>query len=253
MPNSTDAIAILNQVHLGFGKRQVLSDLTLEIHTGEVLTILGRVGAGKTQILRLLAGLVIPQAGSVAYTPKLESQNVGMIFQNDLLLPWLSVGENLAIVKRPETSDTAVHAGRHFAIDAFDAPAFMSRMPRELSGGMRQRVNLARGFINGDPLVLMDEPFSVFDPAEKHVLLKAFLKLQNTTRVTTVMVTHDIREALAVSNRIAYLSSQTRQISEIYDNPFRGELNEVELFAHADYRLLHQALTLLYHQESPTQ
>lgn len=241
MENKRDILVSLDRVSLRYGSREVFSGISIGVARGEVLGVLGRVGSGKTRILRLICGLEEPTEGTVTLRSPVQKGHIGYVFQNDLLIPWLTVGENLLCCARGRMDSLEI---------GFGARNFFDLKPDHLSGGMKQKVNLARGFLNKDPLVLMDEPFGSLDPVEKQELSTDFLALQQRAGTSVVFVTHDIREAILLCDRIAFLSSRRKGISAVLDNPFRGKLDEHELYASPDYRAFFRQITEIYSHEA---
>ncbi len=239
---------VFKDVTLRYGQTTVLDRLNLSVETGEVFGILGCVGAGKTRLLRLMAGLEQPESGTIDFSPEIRGQPVSYIFQQDLLVPWLTVGENLRLCKRVKRENAGQISDwlicKQLGLDLIEG-----KMPYQLSGGMRKKVNFARGFINEDRLILMDEPFGALDPAQKRDIQQGFLLLTQKVEMTAVLVTHDIREALLVCDRIAFLSAKTKRLNEGVVNPFRGRFDVNELFGEPQYREIFQAALDFYDDE----
>lgn len=240
------AAVVLKNVDLRYGEQTILDDLNLTVERGEVFGILGCIGAGKTRILRLIAGLETPRAGTVEFDG--PRRPVSYIFQQDLLVPWLTIGENLRLCLRDPALKTRPLSEwsvcRQLGLDLIE-----HKKPFQLSGGMRKKVNFARGFINEDPLILMDEPFGALDPAQKRDIQQGFLSVMSAARATAVLVTHDIREALLVCDRIAFLSGKSKRLSDGIVNPFRGRFDANELFGEVRYRELFQEALDFYDRE----
>jgi NitT/TauT family transport system ATP-binding protein len=199
-----------------------LSDIDLHVAEGEFLCLLGPSGCGKTTLLRLLAGLDLPAAGSISYNgspiqgPSLER---GVVFQNYSLFPWFTLAENieLALSKSHPQNDAAwrhAHAQDYLArVGLADSAA---QYPSLLSGGMQQRGAIARALALGSPVLLMDEPFGALDPINRAKLQDLLLELWASPRKTVVFVTHDVEEALYLADRVVVLgSSPGRIIQEI--------------------------------------
>lgn len=235
-------LAYLKSASLRYRDHIVLERVDLSVKRGEVFGILGRIGAGKTRILRLIAGLEQPQEGEAGH-----SGSLSYIFQNDLLLPWLTVGENLRLcIRDPQKS--ARPLADWLVCRQLGVPAMEKLKPFELSGGMRKKVNFARGFINDDPLILMDEPFGALDPAQKREMQRSFLSSMGEKK-TAVLVTHDVSEALLVCDRIAFLSTREKKLTGIVENPYRGRFEAADLMAEAGYRAIYQQATDFYESE----
>jgi NitT/TauT family transport system ATP-binding protein len=201
----------------------VLDDVNLALNEGEITALLGRSGSGKSTLLRLIAGLAAPSAGSVTYMGQPvagPAPGVAMVFQSFAIFPWLSVFENVALglealhVPRPEIRRRALEA-----IDLIGLDGFESAYPRELSGGMRQRVGFARALVVHPNLLLMDEPFSALDVLTAETLRTDFLDLWCEGRMPikgVILVTHNIEEAVLMSDRVLVFGSNPgRVLSEI--------------------------------------
>jgi NitT/TauT family transport system ATP-binding protein len=203
----------------GGGQITVLDRIDLQVRAGEILALLGPSGCGKSTLLRVLAGLLHPTTGDVRYRGKsLTGPNPGvaMVFQTFALFPWLTVLDNVELglkaagVAPEETRERAVHV-----IDLIGLDGFESAFPKELSGGMRQRVGFARALAVEPDILLMDEPFSALDPltAEnlRTDLLELWLKRRFPTRAI-VIVTHSIEEAVFMADRIIVLAANPARI-----------------------------------------
>ncbi|MFI5529480.1 nitrate/sulfonate/bicarbonate ABC transporter ATP-binding protein [Kitasatospora sp. NPDC051853] len=197
------------------GELPVLGGIDLEIRAGEVVALLGRSGSGKSTLLRCLAGLVAPSSGSVHYrgTP-LNGANPGtaMVFQTFALLPWLTVRQNveLGLEARGLPADERAEAARR-AIDLVGLDGFEAAYPKELSGGMRQRVGFARALVVEPDVLMMDEPFSALDVLTAENLRGELMELWESGTFPTramVLVTHNIEEAVLMADRVVVLGSR---------------------------------------------
>lgn len=187
----------------------VLDNIQLQIHSGEIVALLGKSGSGKSTLLRLIAGLIKPTSGKVIYRNKPVRgpvRGIAMVFQNFALLPWLTVLENVELglealgVPRTERRARALHA-----IDTIGLDGFESAFPKELSGGMRQRVGFARALVVNPDILLMDEPFSALDVLTADNLKSDLLDLWEAKKTNTngiLFVTHNIEEATMLADRI---------------------------------------------------
>ncbi len=195
------------------GKVEVLRDINLSIRENEFVCIVGRSGAGKTTLISLIAGLIEADSGSIL----LEGRPIdgpgpdrGVIFQNYSLLPWLSVFENVYLAVdavAPHLSSAEKRQRTESYINLVNLGAAMNKVPRELSGGMRQRVAVARGLAMEPRVLLLDEPFSALDALTRGTLQEELARIWTETRKTVVMITNDIDEAILLADTIYTLTA----------------------------------------------
>jgi len=206
--------------HRGTREFAVLRDLDLEVRDGEVLALLGPSGCGKSTLLRIIAGLEPLQAGSVTVNGSNghRAERVGIAFQQPNLYPWLTVAENVGLGLR-FAANAAVARDRpvEALLDEFGLEPIADAFPAELSGGQAQRVSLARTVVTQPRLLLLDEPFAALDPRTRAALTAWLLEIQRTHRLTVVMVTHDVSEALVVGDRVALMSAAPSSIRHVWE------------------------------------
>jgi NitT/TauT family transport system ATP-binding protein len=201
----------------------VLEGMNLELQEGQIVGLLGRSGSGKSTLLRLIAGLAEPTAGQLRYMGQPISgpaPGIAMVFQSFALFPWLTVFENVALGLEAQRRPRADIRKRSLAaIDLIGLDGFESAYPRELSGGMRQRVGFARALVVHPNILLMDEPFSALDVLTAETLRTDFLDLWSEGRMPikgVILVTHNIEEAVLMCDRILVFGSNPgRILSEI--------------------------------------
>jgi len=198
--------------------RSILSDVSLQIHPGETIALLGRSGSGKTTLLKLINGLRFPCSGSVQIQD-LSSldwdliqlrRSIGYLIQEVGLFPHLTVRENVCLVPQLENWPADRISSRYVEVlqsVSLSPSVYSHRYPRELSGGQRQRVGVARALAADPKILLMDEPFGALDPVTRAELQREFLRLAAHMANTVVLVTHDVREALLLATRIVLLDS----------------------------------------------
>ncbi len=207
----------------GGGELLVLEDVNLSLRQGEIVGLLGRSGSGKSTLLRLIAGLSEPSGGSVNYLgePVLgPAPGIAMVFQSFALFPWLTVLENVQLgLEAQGLPDSETRARALKAIDLIGLDGYESAYPRELSGGMRQRVGFARALVVNPNILLMDEPFSALDVLTAENLRTDFLELWNEGDLPikgVILVTHNIEEAVQMCDRILLFSTNPgKVVSEI--------------------------------------
>jgi multiple sugar transport system ATP-binding protein len=220
----------LREVSHAYGGRPSIRALSLEVGEGELFVLLGPSGSGKSTVLRLVAGLEVPDSGevliaarNVTRTPPNE-RNVGMVFQSYALFPHMTVRDNVGFgmaVRRQPREEIARRVAEVAATLEIDG--FLDRLPRELSGGERQRVALGRALVRDPDVLLLDEPLSNLDAQLRIQTRTEIVRLQTRLRVTTVYVTHDQTEALGMGHRVGVLREgrleQVGTPQEIYERP----------------------------------
>ena len=199
---------------------KALDGASLEIGQGEFLSVLGPSGCGKSTLLRLIAGLTPPSAGTIEWAEGErpgDKPDIGFVFQEPTLMPWATALANVELplklrgVARGERAARAAEALCHVGLAGFERS-----YPRELSGGMKMRVSIARALVTGPKLLLMDEPFAALDEITRRRLNTDLLELWQRTRFTAVFVTHSVFESVFLSQRIAVMSPRPgRVLSEL--------------------------------------
>lgn len=224
------AVLSLSGIGKSFGRHTALGDVSLQVHSGEFICLLGASGCGKTTLLRIVAGLEQHDRGDILLDGRdlspvpCHQRNIGMVFQSLALFPHLNVADNVAYglkmqgVDKRTRQDKAAQLLELVGLADFDTRAVSS-----LSGGQRQRVAIARALAQEPQLFLMDEPFSALDAGLRERLQREVKKLQQQLGVTTIFVTHDQREAMALADRIVVLNEgsieQAASPAEIYQCP----------------------------------
>ena len=216
-----------------------LEDVSFEVRAGELVSLLGASGCGKTTLLRILAGLVPHGEGSVMVhdAPVLgPRKEVCMVFQNFGLLPWRSV---LANVEFPLELDGLPPAERRAVaaryIELVGLKGFERHLPHELSGGMQQRVGIARALTRKPLLLLMDEPFAALDAQTREALQEDFLRIWKELRTTVIFVTHSIDEALVMSDRVIVFTPRPGRLMRIIDSPLGADRVERDVRASPEF------------------
>lgn len=191
----------------GFGSPYVLRDLYLHIKPHEFVCILGKSGCGKSTLLNLLAGYIKADNGKI-YVNKNQikgpSKDMGVVFQEHALFPWFTVMQNIGfgpmINKNKDAKDIALRYLQMIGLDEYK-----DYYPNQLSGGMKQRVGIARAFANNPKILLMDEPFSALDPNTRQKMRDELLRIREDSGTTIVFITHDITEAVYLADRVVVL------------------------------------------------
>lgn len=200
----------LSDVTLGFGSLDVVSNIDLDIQTGEFVCLLGPSGCGKSTLLTAMAGFVDIRSGAIDCAgASVDGPNpsAGMVFQqSDVLFDWMTVEDNVTYALRMKKAGNIKDVAQHY-LSMIGLLHAAKKYPTELSGGMRQRVQIARVFAAGAPLILMDEPFGALDAQTRLIMQEELRKIWRQTKCTVVFVTHDIDEALALADRIIVMSA----------------------------------------------
>ncbi len=237
----------LKNISHKFDKENVLNNINIEIQNGELFTLLGPSGCGKTTLLRIIAGFIKPSIGEVYLSDENitnlspEKRDIGIVFQNYALFSHMSVYENITYglkIKKLSKKEIIETANRY--LDSVGLYDYKDRKIDELSGGQQQRVALARSLAVEPKVLLLDEPLSNLDAALRDKMRDEIHRLQKTLKITTVFITHDQREALSISDRIAVFNfGECVQIgtpTDIYNNPqstfvanFVGETNTISI------------------------
>jgi NitT/TauT family transport system ATP-binding protein len=202
----------------------ILDQLSLSVYDREFLTIVGASGCGKSTLLNIIAGLLPPGSGK-AYIDGQEIRRPGpdrtMVFQDDAVFPWYTVYQNVEYgLKISKVPNPARDQQVKHVLDQVGLTGCEDMYPRQLSGGMRKRVDVARAIVTRPEVLLMDEPFAALDVLTKQHLQEQFLKIWNDNRITVIFVTHDLEEALYLADRVVVMSSHPGRIARIVNVPF---------------------------------
>jgi NitT/TauT family transport system ATP-binding protein len=228
---------------------EVLKNISFDIYENEVVSILGPSGSGKSTLLRMICGILKPSSGSVFYKGKLIDNinpNVSMVFQNFALLPWLNVEENIKLALKPlnlDKNEIAKHTETVIRITGLTG--FEEAYPKELSGGMQQRVGVARALAVQPELLLMDEPFSHVDTLVAESLRSELIDIWQLTEnpKSILIVSHDIKEVVYLSDKIILLGGKPTQIKTIIENklPRPRDYRSIDFLNMVDY--IHDIIT----------
>ena len=252
-PSNTPPILELHQLCKQYpskdGPVTVLEPTSLSVGVSELVSIVGPSGCGKSTLLHIVGGLIAPTSGSVL----LDGQEVfeagrerGMVFQGYTLFPWLSVRQNVEFgpkqrgVKKAEREKLA-----DYFLDEVGLTEFGSHFPKQLSGGMRQRVAIARALANSPRILLMDEPFGALDAQTRTTMQELLLDIRHRERTTTLFITHDIDEAVFLSDRIFVMTARPGRLKAEIAVPFGPDRDASLRTSPEFYRLHAEVYTLL--------
>jgi NitT/TauT family transport system ATP-binding protein len=202
-----------------------LDDVSLSVADGEFMAIVGPSGCGKTSLLNIVAGLLPYEQGSVSIDGKrVEGPGIdrSVVFQNSSLLPWRTIAGNVRFgmeMQRRFDKATMLERTEHF-LKLVGLGGFERHYPSELSGGMQQRVNLARALASDPVVLLMDEPFAALDAQTREFMQSELLKIWAKARKTVLFITHQINEAIYLADRVAVMSSRPGRIKDVFQVPF---------------------------------
>jgi NitT/TauT family transport system ATP-binding protein len=227
--------------HYGDGAQRVqaLTPTDFSVYSGEFVSLVGPSGCGKTTCLFMLAGLEQPSAGTIRHNGAAvhgPGKDRGMVFQNYTLYPWLNVRENirfsqtLRVNRQEDVVDDSVEYRIDVLLHLMGLEDFADALPRQLSGGMQQRVAIARALLPKPGVLLMDEPFGALDAQTREEMQELLLLINRVERTTTIFVTHDVEEAIYLSNRVLVFSPRPGAIIADISVPFGADrISDIKL------------------------
>ena len=228
----------VSHVTKAFDGNKILEDVSIELHDHELVGLLGISGGGKTTLFNVISGLLVPESGQVFLDGKdITGQpgNVSYMLQKDLLLPYRTIEDNVAlplVIKGDKKKEGRKKVQPYF--QEFGLEGTQKKYPSQLSGGMRQRAALLRTYMFSDKIALLDEPFSALDTLTKTAMHKWYLKVMEQIHLSTIFITHDIDEAILLSDRIYLLTGHPGKITEEIcikePKPRREDFNLTEEF-----------------------
>jgi NitT/TauT family transport system ATP-binding protein len=215
-----------------FGGLTAIDRVSVDIAPGEFFVIVGPSGCGKTTLLRILAGLETASGGKIEIDTPAGSDRPAnsMVFQGESIFPWMTVWNNAAYGLRMRNAPAAMIKERvgHY-LDATGLTRFANYYPHQLSGGMKQRVSIARAFANDPEILLMDEPFSALDAQNKLLLQEELLRIWEAQKKTVVFITHSVDEAVYLCDRIMVMTAQPGRVKSLVRVPLPRPRNVIEL------------------------
>ncbi|WP_026100688.1 ABC transporter ATP-binding protein [Synechococcus sp. PCC 7336] len=238
------------------GKITALQDINIHVKRGELICMVGASGCGKSTLLRLIAGLDTPSDGEIqvdGYPVSAPGADRGMVFQQYTLYPWMTVAQNVGFgLDLQGTPRQQLRQKVGYYLSVVELSGFSQSYPKELSGGMKQRVAIARALACEPKILLLDEPFGALDVQTKEAMQKFLMRVWLQTGITILMITHDVEEAIFLSQRIYVMRSRPGSIREelsinlpvdksIQDSFEMRQLNEFQFYRSYITRLLHQS------------
>lgn len=226
----------------------VLEDVSISVVEGELVSVIGPSGCGKSTVLNIVAGLIAPTAGTVSFGE--PTMKVSYVFQRPRLLPWRNVERNVAFsLEQSNISRERRSAAIKQAIQRVNLEGHEHKFPHQLSGGMQQRVAIARGLAIEPRLLLLDEPFGSLDALTRSYMQEELLGIVRGSGTTAILVTHDIDEALLLADRILVMSSRPGQIKHELQVPFGSQRALDDLLQNPDYGRIKATLRELLRPE----
>lgn len=239
----------------------VFENVNFDIYKNEFICLIGHSGCGKSTILNALAGLENATSGSILMNGKevvKPSLERGVVFQSHALLPWLTVGDNIGFALKAKTPSISTHELSQkidFYLNMVGLAKVKDKKPSQLSGGMKQRVGIARAFATQPELLLMDEPFGALDALTRGVIQDELVNIVDETQQTVFMITHDIDEAILLADRIFLMSNGPRAfLAEIVENTIPKPRHRDNIHHHAHYyKIRNHLLDFLVHRSKALQ
>lgn len=213
----------IENISKSFDGDKIIDNISITVEEGELVSILGPSGCGKSTIFNIIAGLLKQDSGKVDVNGKLS-----YMYQKDLLLPYKTIIDNVSlplVLRKEKKSEAREEVRQYFKV--FGLEGYEDKYPKELSGGMRQRANFMRTYVNSNDIMLLDEPFGALDSITKSSMQKWLLDIRKKVKSTILLITHDIEEAILLSDRIYVISNKPSSVSmEIVVN--RDRIGDVE-------------------------
>jgi len=239
---------VVESVSKSFDGMRALDRVSLKVRSGEFLSIVGPSGCGKSTLLYMVGGFVMPTEGRIVADGKEVKRpgvDRGVVFQEYALFPWLSVAENIAypLKRLGKPADEQRTIVRRY-LDLMGLAQFADAFPRTLSGGMKQRVALARTFAYDPDILLLDEPFGALDSQTREIMQEELLRLWRSTGKTVVMVTHDVDEAVYLSSRICVMSQRPGRFVREFAIDLDQQMTREEMVLSEQYRRTRNAVWL---------
>ncbi|MFU2418391.1 ABC transporter ATP-binding protein [Peptacetobacter sp. AB800] len=199
----------IENISKSFDGDKIIDNISINVEEGELVSILGPSGCGKSTIFNIIAGLLKQDSGKVDVNGKLS-----YMYQKDLLLPYKTIIDNVSlplVLRKEKKSEAREEVRQYFKV--FGLEGYEDKYPKELSGGMRQRANFMRTYVNSNDIMLLDEPFGALDSITKSSMQKWLLDIRKKVKSTILLITHDIEEAILLSDRIYVISNKPSSVS----------------------------------------
>ena len=205
----------VKNIYKSFEDLLVLDDITIDFPANKTTCILGPSGCGKTTLLNIIAGILDKDRGEVV---GFENKNISFVFQEDRLIEWKNVKDNISFVLKEKKDKNEIETIVDKYLKLVNLEEYKYYYPRRLSGGMRQRISILRAFAYPSDLLLMDEPFKSLDINNKHIVMDFFKELKDKENRTSILVTHDVEEAINLADSIVILSDKPTKVKKVVNN-----------------------------------
>lgn len=203
---------------------EVISNISFDVFEGEIISIVGTSGCGKSTLLNIISGLLDKTSGDIKYF--VDKKSIGYMLQEPALFPWLTIEKNAnlgSLIKKTKSNDYVDEL-----LNKYDLYKFKNKYPNDLSGGMKQRVALIRTISTKPKLLLLDEPFAALDYQSRLLIGKDVYDLIKENNITTIIITHDISEAISMSDKVIVLSKRPCHIKNIYEINLENNINPIQ-------------------------
>lgn len=208
---------------------KVLDNINIDFNENKTTCILGPSGCGKTTLLNIIAGIIEKDSGEVL---GLYNEDISFVFQEDRLIEWKNIRDNMAFVLKKKMDKNEIESTIDRFLKLVNLEEYKYYYPRNISGGMRQRISILRAFAYPSKILIMDEPFKSLDINNKRIVVEFFKELRKKEKRTCILVTHDIDEAIELGDRIVILSDKPTKVKKVIDNVYmetRDEVDKVDL------------------------
>lgn len=213
--NKKEEVISIKNINKRFNERVIFNDFNIDFYKNKVNCIIGKSGCGKSTLLNIISGIIPNDYGNFE---TIDKYGISYIFQDDRLIDWLTVGENISLIVKKIYPKQKTQELCDKYLDLVGIKEYKNYYPQMLSGGLRQRVNIARAFIYPSKIVIMDEPFKSIDVINKKIIMNNFKKILEKEERTVLFVTHDIEEAILLSDKIYVLGNSPVKIKKVFEN-----------------------------------
>lgn len=205
----------VKSINKSYNNLSILQDISIDFDENKTTCILGESGSGKTTLLNIIAGITEKDSGEVV---RFQTEDSSFVFQEDRLIEWKNVNDNLKFVLGKKMDKEKAKSIIDKYLKLINLEKYKKHYPKQLSGGMRQRISILRAFIYPSKVLIMDEPFKSLDINNKQIVIELFKRLRKIEKKTCILVTHDIDEALSLGDKIVIFSNKPTRVKEVIEN-----------------------------------